>query len=251
MIDVLSRPFKDAVADAASKLVRVDFRGNSAYVDTPLLYPSGGTVVIRIDKAGGDFFVSDMGLGYDEADLSGLSLTYMRYARVIAEGAGVGFDSRSFFVARAVSNQLAGAVATVANCSQEAVALTMLKHAERKSIERAEKLYVRLVRLFHELNVEKHGKIVGASSIPYDVDAIVKGRRRPIVFEVVANQHTSVYAANSKFHDLRALERPPVNVAVVRKKRDMGTYVDLLSQAAEVIEDDISDDRISYLANAA
>jgi hypothetical protein len=192
-----------------------------------------------------------MGLGYHEAELMGASLIYSRHARSIAENAGISFDAHAFFIVEVAREQLAGAIATVGNCSQEAVALAAYKLAERSASDVAEELYERLVRIFTPPRVAKNAPVIGASNTEYHVAALVQGQKRPAVFEAVSAHHTSVFAANSKFHDLALLEKPPVAIAVVRKKKELGTYLGLLSQTANVIETDVTDERITQLTKAA
>jgi hypothetical protein len=84
------------------------------------MYPSGTTVVVRIEQGENKFFVSDFGLGFQEAELMGADLLYARHAHPIAETNGVRFDNQAFFILEASRDQLPGAVVTIANCSHEA-----------------------------------------------------------------------------------------------------------------------------------
>jgi hypothetical protein len=243
---------KKTVDAVAQELVGIDYHSGAAFVRTPLMYPSGANVVIRVTESPTNFYVTDLGLGYQEAELMGTSLVYARHARPIAENAGVKFDSEAFFVFEATREQLAGAIATIANCSQEAVALAAYKMAERRASDLGEELYTRLVRIFSAPKVAKNAQMYGASNIEYHVAALVRtDDKRPAIFEPVANHPTSIAFANSKFHDFALLEQPPIQIAVVRKKKELGTYHNLLAQVAHVIETDVSDDRIVRLAKAA
>jgi hypothetical protein len=47
MIQTTSPLFKEIMTDVLFQLVNIDFRGGSAYVRTPMMYPSGSTVVVR------------------------------------------------------------------------------------------------------------------------------------------------------------------------------------------------------------
>lgn len=87
-------------------------------VATDADYPNGTSVVVRVLDGYPNFLVSDMGLGYEEAEMMGASSIYMRNARSIAEAAGVRFDNQAFFVLEASREQLAGAIVTIANRSQ-------------------------------------------------------------------------------------------------------------------------------------
>jgi hypothetical protein len=135
--------FSATVENAARELVSVEFHNGSAFIRTPILYPSGSTVVVRVDDNGKSYFVSDFGMGYQEADLMEASLIYGRHARTIAEMAGIRFDSEAFFVIEVSREQLAGAIATIANCSQEAVALAATSVAAAHCLFAARDAYLR------------------------------------------------------------------------------------------------------------
>lgn len=253
MYPVEKTAFKAIVDELARKLIATEYIQRSAMVRTPVLYPSGATVVIEIREDGDGFFVSDMGLGYQEADLMGAGLMYGRHARAVAQGAGIGFDHHSFFVIRASRDQLPGAVATVANCSQQAVSLVAYKLAERRSADEADLLYERLVQVFSVKVVDRQAEIVGASNIKWHVATFVRGGdgRRPTIFEPVTNHHTSVVNASAKFNDIARLEKAPARVIVVRGKSEFGQYLSLLSQAANVIDRDMPDTTLTRLVRAA
>jgi len=248
--------FKTMVDDVARQLVATEHRSGGSFIRTPLLYPSGATVVVRIEegRAGQQtFFVSDMGFGYEEADMIGASSIYSRHARLIAEASGVGFDNQAFFVVEANREQLAGAIITIANCSQEAAMVAAQKHAERRFYEEAVRLYDRLVRVFQPRAVAKNAEIVGASNYRWKVAAIVRPKpdAAPTIFEPVFNQHNSVVNAVAKFHDIARLDNAPTRVAVVHHKSEFGNYLGILSQAANVIDDDAPNETIKRLARAA
>ncbi len=55
-----------------------------------------------------------------------------------------------------------------------------------------------------------------------------------------------------KFHDIALLgNEAPGRVAMVHNKKDFGTYLAVLSQSANVIDDDAADSTILRLAKAA
>jgi hypothetical protein len=243
--------FREVIEHVSRELVHADFARGGAIIRVPIYYPSRAAVVVRVEPGKDNFFVTDMGLGYQEAELMGASLIYVRHSKSIAERAGIRFDNDSFFVVEASRNQLAGAIAAVANCSQEAVALAAYKLAERKAAEVAEELFERLVRIFTLPRVTKNAAVYGASHTEYHFAAMVTASKRPAVFEAVSPHHTSVFAANSKFHDVILVERPPIPFAVVRKKSELGTYHDLLAQVSNVIETETPDKSIKQLAEAA
>jgi hypothetical protein len=208
-------------------------------------------VVVRVEYAGDSYFVSDMGLGYQETDLMGASLIYSRYARLIGEDAGVDFDNHSFFVVQASKDQLAGAAVAVANCSLEAVSVAAHKLSERKAADEADRLYERLARVFAAPSVAKNVEIKGASTTTYPIANLVRAGGVETIFEPVINHRNSVATVAMKFNDIKLLDHAPGRVSVVRSKDEFGTLLNVLSQAGSVITRDVSDAALRRLAKAA
>jgi hypothetical protein len=245
--------FTRLVDSVAREIVSTTHRHDGSLISTPLLYPNGSSVVAKVVTAGEQYFVSDMGLGYQEADMMGAGNIYSRHARIIAENAGVRFDNQAFFILEVSREQLPSAVVTVANCSQEAVIIAAFRLAERRTVDDAERLYERLVGVFSRPRVARDAEIPGASSTRWPVTALVRpeGRGRMAVFEPVRRHHNSIAHASMKFQDLKALEQPPHRIAVVHRKSEFGTLLGVLTQAANVIDDDVADETLMQLVRAA
>ena len=246
--------FAKVIDSVARELVSVDHRVDGSFITTPLIYPSGAKVLVRIEPASkSEFFVSDYGLGNTECDMMGATLQYRRHAPQIADAAGVGFDHHAFFVAKVSRDQLSGAAATIANCSLEAVSVAALKLSEKKYTDDAEELHRRLVSIFTETLVSKNVPFTGASQTKWNVANVVRTSARNAsehitIFEPVTIHHASIATAVTKFHDIARLDHPPRRVAVVRKKAEFGTYLSVLSQAADVVARDVSDSTFEKLA---
>jgi hypothetical protein len=240
------------IADAvARELVATTHRPDGSYMRTPLVYPSGANVVVRIDGGPSKFFVSDFGFGYQEAEMMGGSSVFMRHARSIAETAGVGFDQHAFFVLEVSRDQLAGAVTAVANCSNEAVLVTFYRLSDKAIADSASALYERLVTIFPRDAVARDAEVVGSSNTKWHVSSLVKVRSRNTIFDVVSKHPISIAFTSTKFQDIKRLECAPNRVAVVTRKADLKTYLGVLSQAANVIEKDAPDETLERLAEAA
>lgn len=245
--------FERLVGEVAQQLVTVEHHVGRSFVKVPILYPSGANVVVRVEGAEDRFFVSDAGFGHQEAEMMGASLIYARHGRSIAENAGVRFDNQAFFIIEASRDQLPGAVVTIANCSHEAVALAAYKLAERKSVDETDRLYDRLVTIFPRKDVVKNADLVGSSTTKWSIAALVKTTAIPrqVIFEPVTKYHASVVNAATKFHDISRLENAPTRVAVVRKKAEFGSWLGLLSQAANVVDENVPDSTILKVSVAA
>ena len=140
--------FQRTVEAVMREIVSASHRVEGSYVRTPLLYPSGGEVVVRVSGIAGDFFVTDFGSGYLEAEMMGAPRSYVRQAAIVSRNTGVSFDTHAFFAVRVPIERLAGAIGTIANCAHEAVAMTAYKMAERASVEGAEVMVEKLERVF-------------------------------------------------------------------------------------------------------
>ena len=243
------------VEAAARELVSVEHRQDGSFISTPLIYPSGAKVIVRIESAGSnEFFVSDYGFGFTESDMIGATLQFRKHAPQIAEAAGVGFDHHTFFFAKVTRGQLPGAAVAIANCSLEAVTFAAFKLSEKRLTDDTEVLHRRLVSIFSDKNVAKDVEVTGQSQTKWRVSNLVRiphpgeGQDHITIFEPVVNHHTSIAAAVTKFHDIARLDHAPRRVAVVQRKADFGTYLSVLSQAADVVAKDVPDSTIKKLA---
>lgn len=205
------------------------------------MYSSGSFVVIRIEGNGDNFLVSDFGAGLQEAEMMGGEPTYRRVARQVAEANGVTFDNFAFFALYVSEGQLPGAIASIANSSQEAVNVTALKLAERNARDNNALLYDRLTSIFAPRHVAKNAQLLGASNTEWHVASLVNINGKQVAFETVTNNPTSVAFAAAKFGDIRLLPKAPGRVAVVSSKRAMGTYLGVLTQTGNVVERTDSD----------
>lgn len=246
-----NRAFREAIESVTREIIVAEHRKGCSYIKTPLLYPGGSTVVVRINDGYPEFFVTDFGAGYSEAEMMGASAIFARHSREIADHAGIGFDSHSFFVAKATRQQLPGVVVTVANCSQEAVAVAAYRLAERRFSDDTEKLYERLVRVFPRGKVARDAEVIGQSNTRWHVATLVQGDMRKTIFEPVSSHHTSIFAASTKFRDIAEIDNAPGRVAIVRKKAELKTYLAVLSRSANVIERDAPNETLVRLATAA
>ncbi|MCB1466094.1 MAG: hypothetical protein KDK08_02820 [Rhizobiaceae bacterium] len=233
--------FQEVVRATAAQLVSHELIAGGNYITTPLMYASGSYVVVRVERSGADYFVSDFGAGFEEAQLIGGDATYRRVARTIAEANGVDFDNYAFFAILASEGQLAGAIATIANSSQEAVNVTSMKVAEKTHRDDNAILYDRLTSIFTSKMVAKDAHLIGASNTEWHISSLVTIDNRQVAFEAVSKHPNSVVFAATKFGDLARLKRAPGRVAVVTSKKALGTYLGVLSHNANVIERKVGD----------
>lgn len=233
------------------ELVAIDMGKSSVMISMPVLYPSGSTVVVKVDSIRNNYFVSDMGLGFQEAEMMGAVIMFKNAARTISDNTGVGFDEHAFFITQASRDQLIGAIISVASCSSEATVITAHKLTEKTQSDNSDILYNRLVSIFDQRRVHRHVEYKGASQTTWDVDLVVNDRETEILFEAVTKHPNSFAATVTKYVDISNLEFPPKRIAVVNNKKDFGTKLEVLSRTADVIESKIPDIKIKEMSQAA
>ncbi len=242
-----------ALADRVTRaLSSARVNSDGVFVNTPLLYPSGSSVVIRIHNLDGRFFVSDMAQAQQEAEMMGAERTFQHHAPTIARQAGIGFDRQSFFVTEVSEPQITGAVTAVANCSCEAATVVAYKLAENKNDDYLDRLYDKLDHVFGRDRVQKDVELAGASSTKWHLAAEVHGSsNRSYLFDFVSPHPNSIAAAVTKFGDIAELDDAPDRVAVVQDQKKLGTRLTVLARTASVIELDAPDATYQKIAIAA
>lgn len=241
----------EAVNAAMRDLVYATHRPEGSYVKLPIFYPSGSEVVIRVSGGPDRFFVTDFGMGFQEAEFIGAEKIYVRHAKQIGQAAGVGFDDHAFFAIEINRDQLPGGIVTIANCSAEAMIVTAMKSAEKIAVDNAEFMIEKLERIFGADKIRKNEKIIGSSNHEWEFAALVEIGRRKSVFEFSTKHPQSVASVAMKMDDVSRLTGAPTRVVMVRNKDEMGTYLGVLSHSAYIVEEKIADKRIRELAEAA
>lgn len=231
------------VRRAVGKLVQVSAWGNSYLITVPLVYPSGTVVGVKVTPSKGGYIVSDFGLGWREAEGYEAQRSFGAHAGRIKDLVGVEYAEGHEFQMFANERQLTSAIRRVAYASHRAAVKAFHSLPEAGEQEIGAALYQRLRDTFGSENVSNE-KLPGASNIEWPFAAQVLQGKRRILFDVVSPQWTSVVAAKSKFSDVRHLGPNTVPVAVVDSIDAMGKWLPLISQEAEVIEDDVAEDEL-------
>ncbi len=232
------------VRKAVANLIRASTWGNAYLISVPLVYPSGTAVGVKVTPHQGSYIVSDFGLGWREAEGYEAQRSFGAHAGRIKDQVGVEYNGNHEFQMRATEHQLTSAIRRVAYASHRAAVKAFHSLPEACEQEIGAALFQRLRDTFGKDNVAGELKLAGASNIEWPFAAQVLQGKRRVVFDVVSPQWTSVVAAKSKFSDVRYLGPNTVPVAVVDSIDAMGKWLPLISQEAEVIEDDIETDEL-------
>ena len=231
--------------DVARALIDVSVKGGSAFISTPLLYPSGAHAVIRIDGTGDRWFVSDDGHAHLEAELMGGMGPFRRIARPAAERAGIEFDERCFFVLEVDRDALPGAVIIVSNVSKQVAERTAFAIEERRIALSRDVFEDRLLRAFGPQSIAHEIPIIGASGKEWRIDAgITQGGIVTKLFEFVSPRSASVAAAVMKFSDIRATDAVPSVAVLSDRSRTEPALVSVLSRVAGAAIDAASEPEV-------
>lgn len=238
------------IRKAVSDLVRVSVWGNAFLVTTPLAYPSGSIVGVRISPAQGGYWVSDFAMGYREAESLEAQRSFGSHAGRMKEELGVEYTDGHEIRVFARGEQLGWAIRRVSYASHRVMQKAYHSTPEWDEQEIGAALYHRLRSLFGDAASSKIS-VVGSSNLDWKFAAQVQLGRRRVLFDVVTPYYTSVCSAVSKFTDIRRLGEDNHPVAVVDDLTKMGKWLPLVSQEAEVIEDDASEDTLRSVVEQA
>ena len=237
MTHTTTASFEDIIARVAQRLVSVRHDQGRSFVTTPLMYPSGGAIVVWIDRAIPHFYVTDSAFGIRECEIMGADRRqFIKHATPIAEAAGVEIAPDGAFQVLVSDAQLEGAVKTIAGCSSE-VAISFANRAhQRQRADVRTVLITKLVRLFGEPSVGREVEFKGASTTPWQIDAVVTRGDEVALFDTVAPWFPSVASTLAKFGDIKLLEAPPVRTSVLSAREGFGSWVTALAQAGHVVQ---------------
>ena len=249
MTEVIADAFKIVVARAAERLVSVRHDREGSFVTTPLMYPSGGAVVIWVDRAEPNFLVTDFGFAARECVMMGAERRQFNAAAALAaEAGGVEMGADGCFRVVVSDSQLEGAIKTVAGCSQEATLRVSARLQERHRADVGTILQRRLIRLFGEPSVAREVEFKGASTTAWRIDLAVSSGDNIALFETVSPYFPSVASTLAKFGDIRLLEGAPSRMAVLPSKNGFGTWMTALAQNGNVVEAAAVDDTLVRVA---
>jgi hypothetical protein len=251
MGDILTQvDFERVIASAVERLVSVRHDGSGAFVTTPTMYPSGGSVVVWISRELPYFLVSDYGFGFRECAIMGADRRqFMTRATPVAEAAGVRITNDGAFEATVSEGQLEGALKTIAACSQEVALRFAHRIFQRQRADAGTVVFRKLERLYGERAVSKEVDFLGASQSHWNIDVMVKRDGETALFDTVTPWAQSVAFTLAKFGDIRLLDDPPARTAVLASKSGYGNWLTALAQNANIIQANAEDDAFRRAAS--
>ncbi len=123
MTGIRETALSDAVEEAIRRLACAEHLADASLVNLPLLYPSGATVVVQVSEpSGGQCTVTDLGFGFQEAELVGARRQFEDLAEDAARSSSISYAGRMFVIRDVPRTNLPAAMMAVATCSQRVVA---------------------------------------------------------------------------------------------------------------------------------
>jgi hypothetical protein len=225
-----------AIREIEQQLMSARHWADASFVHLPLVYPSGSPVTVKVDLVSNDFFrISDNGFAYREIESVGAQRSFPRTADSVAADDGLSRDARCVFVG-VPREQLSRGISDVATASWRIVDRIFSRIREENEDEIVEYLTERLFDIFGESVVDTEPTLIGASTSPWELTAVVVSEGKRTAFQAVGGHANSIYRTNAAFDDLAALDDPPGLVAVVQNKRTLGPRLTLLARSGRVIE---------------
>jgi hypothetical protein len=251
MGDILTQTdFELTVASAVQQLVSVRHDSSGAFVTTPTMYPSGGSVVVWISREPPYFQVSDYGFGFRECAIMGADRRQFMYrATPVAEAAGVSVSNDGAFEVLVSEGQLTGAIKTIAACSQEVALRFAHRIYQRQRADVGTVVFRKLERLYGERAVAKEVEFLGASQSHWNIDVVVRRHDWVALFDTVTPWAQSVAFTLAKFGDIRLLENAPSRTAVLASKGGYGSWLTALAQNANILQATAEDDAFRRAAS--
>lgn len=224
-------------AEVASSLATFELTAGAAFISTPLLYPGGSSVVVRVHQHGSRFFVTDSGLGHRETEMMGGGRLFQKIAPGVAVRFGISFDQEAFFATEAERDELVPAVTLVANASRSAVELTAYRVTDKLVKDTREIMKAKLIRAFDPRLVATDFEFRGASNDSWSFDAAVRSDNGLSLFQLVTPAPLSVHSAIARFVDVADITAPGIpQLIAVLEDRDRTSHLRLVERSAKTIE---------------
>ncbi|MGF6860623.1 hypothetical protein ABIE69_001183 [Rhodobacteraceae bacterium MBR-64] len=241
----------ERVREALRRIASVrDLDGKTA-VDVPVMYPSGATTVVEVERNGDNFWVSDMGYGLVEAQISGAHTFYGKIAARVADDFGVGFDGNAMFALWVPSARLESAIICIANASNRACSEAIFQASEAKNRRQNEKIFERVKSVFGERLVARSADIVGKHAHWEAHNVVVFPNRHRAIFEHMTAHTTSVSTKFLMFSDIRYSEQDISLNAMVRDVGALDEKGQMIGDVANILSISASDQQIMEYAKVS
>jgi ribosome-binding protein aMBF1 (putative translation factor) len=124
-----------AVEQAVMELVRFEHGRDQSVIHLPIWLPNGTGITVTVRRTGSLVEVSDDGAAYGEAEDAMMHKSFARNAPDFATPLGVTYEAKAFSIRDVSLDNIAGAVAMVAEAAKRTFDVTVERAAERKTAE--------------------------------------------------------------------------------------------------------------------
>jgi hypothetical protein len=149
---------------------------------------------------------------------------------------------------RVGQERLRGAIIAMTSLVKEVIDETLERSFQAKVDQDRAEFVRRVADAFTPQAVVEHAVVVGSSSAPHQVDALVKTDRGVIAFDFFSKAAGSISAAYLKLSDIARLDEGPKPVGVTPDLATIGPKLVLISSVASVIEARAPTERYRRLA---
>lgn len=241
----------DRVRSALQRIASVQELDGKIAVSLPVMYPSGATVVVEIERNDDSYWVSDMGYGHVEAEMAGAQSFYGKIASRVADDFGVGFDGSAMFALWVNSSRLEAAITCVANASNKACSEAVLQAVEAKGRRQNEKIFERVKAVFGDRSVTRSADIAGRHAHWEAHNVVVFPNRHRAVFEHMTAHTNSVSTKFLMFSDIRSADLDISLNVMIRDIRELDEKGQMVADVANILSLTASNDQIREYARAS
>lgn len=241
----------DRVRSALQRIASVHEIDGRLSVSVPVMYPSGANITVEIERNEERFWVSDMGYGLVEAQMSGAHTFYGRIASRIADDFGVRFDGNAIFALWVDGSKLESAITCVASASNRACSEAILQATEAKVRRQNEKIFERVRDIFGERLVARSVDIIGKHAHWQAHNVVVFPNRHQAVFEHMTAHTNSVSTKYLMFSDIKSAHEGISLNAMVRDINALDEKGQMIGDVANILSISASNDQIKEYARAS
>ena len=250
-INIDDREATERVREALSRVAAVRGLDGRIVVDVPVMYPSGATAVVEVERNVDRYWVSDMGHGRIETEFVAAQDYFSAAARRAASDYGVEFDGNAIFALWVPSARLEAAIVCVANASNRACSDAIRVASEAKGRRENDRIFQRIQKVFGPEHVTRSLDVAGRHAHWEAHNVVVFSDRRRAVFEAMTSHPNSVSSRFLMFSDIKSADEEISLNAVVRDLSSLDEKAQIIGNVANIVGIDATDEELMRFAKAS
>lgn len=249
--NVDDREATERVREALSRIAAVRGLDGRLVVDVPVMYPSGATVVVELERNADRYWVSDMGHGRIETEFVAAQEYFATAARRVASEYSVEFDGNAIFALWVPSARLEAAIICVANASNRACSDAIRAASEAKGRRENDRIFERIEKVFGPKQVNRSIDLAGRHAHWEAHNVVIFPDRRRAVFEAMTSHPNSVSSRFLMFSDIKSADEDISLNAVVRDLSSVDEKAQIIGNVANIVAFDATDEELKRFAKAS